>query len=125
MTPFMRGLMRQPPIVKAWVGLLVLVNGVASAFFPNTLEANVVLVTLGLSAVLMELLTWIQGFTRLLGLGHVLWLGLVPWLVTRVPLHAGGPVALWLVAIITVNSVSLVFDVRDVVLYIRGDREAS
>ena len=57
MTPFMRGLMRQPPMVKAWVGLLVLVNGVAALFFLPPLEANVVLVTLGLSGVMMELLT--------------------------------------------------------------------
>ena len=125
MTPFMRGLMRQPPIVKAWVGLLVLVNVVAALFFLPPLEANVVLVTLGLGGVMMELLTWKQGFTRLLGLGHVLWLGLVPWLVTRMSLHEGGPVALWLAAVIAVNSLSLVFDVRDVVIYARGDREAS
>ncbi len=65
MTPFMRGLTRQPPMVKAWVGLLVLVNVVASLFFLPPLEANVVLVTLGLSGVMMELLTWKQGFTRL------------------------------------------------------------
>ena len=125
MTPFLRGLMRQPPMVKAWVGLLVLVNVGASLLLLPPLEANVVLVTLGLGGVLMELLTWKQGFTRLLGLGHVLWLGLVPWLVTRMPLHEGGPVALGLAAIIAVNSLSLVLDVRDVVLYARGDREAS
>lgn len=125
MTLVMRGIMRQPPMVKAWVALLVLVNGVASLFFLSTPEANVVLVTLGLGGVMMELLAWKQGFTRLLGLGHVLWLGLVPWLVTRMSLHEGGPVVLWLAAVIAVNSLSLVLDVRDVVLYARGDREAS
>ena len=125
MTIVMRGIMRQPPMVKAWVGLLVLVNVGASLFFLPPLEANVVLVTFGLGGVIMELLAWKQGFTRLLGLGHVVWLGLVPWLVTRMPLHEGGPVALWLAAIIAVNSLSLVLDVRDVVLYARGDREAS
>jgi hypothetical protein len=125
MTPFMRGLMRQPPIVVAWVGLLVLANGVASAFFWHTLEANVILVTFGLGGVLMEVLTWRQGFTRLLGLGHVLWLGLVPWLVTRVSLHEERAVVLWLTAVIVLNSMSLVLDVRDVVLYVQGDREPS
>ena len=124
MTVVMRGIMRQPPLVQAWVGLLVLVNIVASLFLPP-LEANVVLVTLMLGGVIMEVLAWRQGFTRLLGLGHVLWLGLVPWLVTRLPLHDEGPVVLWLAAVITVNSLSLVLDVRDVVLYARGDREAS
>jgi len=74
MTPFMRGLMRQPPAVMAWVGMLVLVNGVLALFFLHTLEAKVVLATLALGGVLMELLTWRQGFTRLLGLGHILWL---------------------------------------------------
>jgi len=93
--------------------------------FHDTLEANVVLVTLGASGVIMELLTWRFGFTRLLGLGHVLWLGLVPWLATRVSLHESGPVVYWLVAVIALNSLSLVFDVRDVVLYLRGDRQES
>ena len=125
MTPVMRGLMRQPPIVVAWVGLLVLANGVASAFFWHTLEANVILVTFGLGGVLMEVLAWRQGFTRLLGLGHVLWLGLVPWLVTRVSLHEERAVVLWLTAVIVLNSMSLVLDVRDVVLYVQGDRAPS
>jgi len=40
MTPFMRGLMRQPPAVIAWVSMLVLANGVLSLFFYDTLEAN-------------------------------------------------------------------------------------
>lgn len=125
MTPFMRGLMRQPPLVMAWVGMLVLVNGVLALFFLNTLEAKVVLVALAIGGVIMELLTWRHGFTRLLGLGHVLWLGLVPWLATRVSLHESGPVVYWLVAVIAFNSLSLVFDVRDVVLYLRGARQES
>lgn len=125
MTPFMRGLMRQPPLVMAWVGILVLVNGALSLFFLDTLEAKVVLITLAMGGVIMELLTWRLGFTRLLGLGHVLWLGLVPWLVTRVSLHESGPVVYWLVAVIALNSLSLVLDVRDVVLYLRGAREES
>ena len=125
MTLVMRGIMRQPPMVKAWVGLLVLVNVGASLFFLPPLEANVVLVTFGLGGVLMEVLAWRQGFTRLLGLGHVLWLGLVPWLVTRVPLHEERAVVLWLTAVIVLNSMSLVLDVRDVVLYVQGDREPS
>ncbi len=125
MTPFMRGLMRQPPLVMAWVGILVLVNGGLSLFFLDALEAKVVLITLALGGVIMELLTWRLGFTRLLGLGHVLWLGLVPWLATRVSLHESGPVVYWLVAVIALNSLSLVFDVRDVVVYLRGDRQES
>ncbi len=125
MTPFMRGLMRQPPVVVAWVGLLLLANGVASVFFWHTLEAKIILLTLATGGVLMELLTWWKGFTRLLGLGHVLWLALVPWLVTRLPLHEQQTVVLWLTAVIVLNSLSLVLDVRDVVLYARGDRQPS
>ena len=94
-------------------------------FFLHTLEARVVLVTLMLGGVLMEFLTWQQGFTRLLGLGHILWFALVPWLVTRVGLHESGPVVFWLVAVIAFNSLSLVIDVRDVVRYAGGEREES
>jgi len=115
--------MRQPPVVLAWVGLLVLANGIAPLFFWQTLEAKVVLVTLMTGGVLMELLTWRLGFTRLLGLGHVLWLALVPWLVTRVGLHEAGPVVFWLAAVLVLDSLSLVLDVRDVVRYAGGERE--
>lgn len=125
MTPFMRGLMRQPPAVMAWVGMLVLTNGVLALFFLHTLEAKVVLVTLALGGVLMELLTWRLGFTRLLGLGHILWFGLVPWLVTRIALHESGPMVFWLAAVIVINSLSLVLDVRDVFRYVGGEREES
>ena len=125
MTPFMRGLMRQPSSVMAWVGMLVLVNGIVPLFLLNTLEAKVVLLTLALGGVVMELLTWQQGFTRLLGLGHVLWLGLVPWLLTRLTLHEGEPIVFWLVAVIVLNALSLVLDIRDVVRYVGGDRAES
>lgn len=123
MTPFMRGLLRQRPAVIAWVGVLVLVNGVAPLFFLQTLEAKVVLATLAAGGVLMELLTWWQGFTRLLGFGHVLWLGLVPWLLTRLGQYEAGPVFSWLVAVVVFNALSLVLDARDVALYLGGARE--
>jgi hypothetical protein len=122
LSPFSRGLLRQSPAVLGWVGILVIVNGIVPLFFLSTLEGRVVLITLMVGGVLMEVLTWAQGFTRLLGLGHVLWLGLVPWLWLRLEQHASGTFTIWLGAVIVCNVISLAFDVRDVALYLGGDR---
>ena len=119
------GRMRHRTEGRAGLGMLVLTNGVLALFCVHTSEAKVVLVTLALGGVLMELLTWRLGFTRLLGLGHILWFGLVPWLVTRIALHESGPMVFWLAAVIVINSLSLVLDVRDVFRYVGGAREES
>ena len=60
---------------------------------------------------------------RLLGIGHVYWVPLVVWLGLRVgDLTPGEPFTLWVMAVIALNSVSLLIDVRDVTRYISGER---
>ena len=64
------------------------------------------------------------GFVRLLGLGHIFWIPLVIWLGARIPeLNLSTPFGIWLVGVLVANIISLVIDIRDVGLYLRGDRE--
>ena len=72
------------------------------------------------------LMVWItkgSGFTRLIGLGHVLWIPLViyVWSLLGTP-EDGGLYGYWLRGLITINTVSLVVDAIDVARYLRGDR---
>ncbi len=75
------------------------------------------------SFLLMALITARTGFTRLLGLGHVLWVPLVAFLVLRLDAApATGAYGLWLRAVVALNLVSLAFDAVDVVRYACGQR---
>jgi hypothetical protein len=69
---FFKGVMKMPVHWRLWVMLLVLANFVAPLFYIGRLEAQVVFVVFLPTAILMTALTAYAGFTRLLGLGHIL-----------------------------------------------------
>ena len=121
---FNKGVMKMPIAWQLWLMLLVAANVVAPLFFLHHLEAQVVLGTFLAGAMLMTWLTGRFGFTRILGLGHVLWVPLLAFLLARVG-HIPGNDAygIWIWSLIVLNSVSLVIDAVDVFRYIAGDRE--
>ncbi len=123
MLDFFKAMLQMPRLWIAWVGLLMAVNMVAPIFFLATLEGKVVLGTMMASAVLMMFIFAHKGFVRLLGLGHILWIPLIVWLLGRTNLEA--PATLfeqWVLAVIAVNGLSLVIDAVDVFRYLRGER---
>jgi len=120
---FNRGILSMPLHWQLWLGLLVGANGVAPLFFFGHVEARVVLVTLVASMVLMTYLTSRYGFTRILGLGHVLWIPLFGFLFTRLgDIPAVDTFGIWIRTLIVLNGISLVIDTIDVVRYFTGDR---
>ena len=63
------------------------------------------------------------GFTRILGLGHILWIPLVGYLVLRLAHHPPtDPFGIWLRVVVVTDAISLVFDITDVIRYVKGDR---
>ena len=121
---FNRGLMRSPIPVRVWLVLLMSVNLVVPLFFLDRLEAQMVVIAFFASAVLMTTLTGLYGFSRLLGLGHILWVPLLLFLWMRLGQNpADSFFGLWLRAVMVLNTISLVIDVIDVLRYIAGDRE--
>lgn len=120
---FMMGMWRLPIAVRIWLGWLALVNGVAPLFFLDLVEAQVVLaIALG-NVALMGVLTAQAGFTRLLGLGHVLWIPLLGYVWLRLGHHpAGDPVGIWLRLLLLLNGISVILDAIDVLRFVRGDR---
>ena len=85
-------------------------------------EAQVVLAAFFASFALMVALTAYSGFSRLLGLGHVLWLPLLYFLWTRLDMNpADSPFGLWMRTLMALNAVSLVIDTVEVGRYLAGD----
>jgi hypothetical protein len=124
MREFVRGMMRLPRRVQLWLVLLGALNMVGPLLFLDHWEARVVLGTFVLAFVLMSVLTRVFGFTRLLGLGHVVWLLLLPYLALQLDqIPVDEAIGLWVRGVMLANTVSLGFDVVDVVRYARGERE--
>lgn len=123
MFDFFKAMLLMPKPWVAWVGLLMAVNMVAPLFFMATLEAKVVFATMMASAALMMVIFAQKGFVRLLGLAHILWIPLIFWLWGRV--NPGAPATgfdQWILAVITLNGLSLMIDAVDVSRYFRGER---
>lgn len=104
--------------------LLIIANVVVPVFFLHHLESQVVVATILASMILMTILTGLSGFTRLLGLGHVLWVPLLYFLWTRVDqIPAVDFFGIWIRVLMALNAASLAIDTVDVVRFVAGDRD--
>lgn len=115
---FFSDLLRQPAWIPAWVGFLAIIN-LASVLFWSEPLARLVLATFMISAFLMMALYARFGFDKILGLGHILWIGLLPYLLIRLP-DAPAGFRSYLIVLALAIAVSLVFDVVDVWKYLAG-----
>jgi hypothetical protein len=124
MMGFTRGMMSLPMPWPIWLAILMAANFVGSIYFFETLEAKVVLAVFMAGAMFMMAIFAAKGFVRLLGIGHILWVPMVPWLWTRLD-QAGPDSALgyWIMSVMIINSLSLIIDAVDVVRYLKGERE--
>ena len=121
---FNRGVLKSPVGVQLWLIVLMAFNLLVPLFYLSTREAQIVIITFLLSAMLMVVLTGVSGFSRLLGLGHILWLPLIIFLITRLnQIPANDFFGFWIRALIVLNALSLILDTIDVVRYVAGDRE--
>ena len=120
---FNQGLLRYPLGVKVWMLVLIVANLLVPLFFLPRIAAVVVIATFFAGFGLMVWISKVSGFTRLIGLGHVLWIPLViyAWSLLGTP-EDSGLYGYWLRALIAVNTLSLVVDAIDLVRYLRGDR---
>ena len=120
---FMRTMFVNGPGLGTWITALLALNLVFPIVYITTLEGQVVLLAAIAGAMTQMALFAKKGFVRLLGVGHVVWVPLVPWLWSR--LDAVPPESFfgwWILALVVLNSLSLVIDVIDVTRYVAGDR---
>ena len=123
---FFRAMFSLPMPWPVFIALLMAVNMVGPLFFLDTLEGKVVLGSIMLGATVMTELFRRKGFVRLLGIGHLPWVAMVPWLWIRLgEAPPGSAFAVWLTSVIVLNSISLAIDFVDVARYLRGERELS
>ena len=121
---FNKGMLSMPLYVRIWLLVLVTANMVVPLFFIGSFEGRLVVGTMLVSMMLMTVLTAWTGFTRLLGLGHILWIPLLYILWTRLgQIPADDFIGIWIRTLMALNAISLVLDTIDVVRYIAGDRE--
>ena len=120
---FNRCVFRMPFPARIWMMALMAINMIGPLFFLQHLQGQVVLGVFVISAGFMMFLYASKGFTRILGVGHLPWLGLIPWLWSRHDLIQPDEwLSRWIIAVIVMNGLSLVIDAIDVVRYVRGDR---
>ncbi len=121
---FNKGVLRMSWPVKIWLLLLVAANAVVPLFFLQRIEAQAVFAAMMIGATLMSLLTARFGFTRILGLGHILWIPLVGWLAFRLGQNpADDAFGMWIRGVMLLNTVSLVIDGVDVFRDAAGERK--
>ena len=105
-------LMQQPLWVSLWVFVLMIVNMASIAFWHESV-AQLILTTFLVNAMLMMALYARYGFTKILGLGHIPWMPLLGYVVTRIPIAQGTFKSYLLVLSVSI-AISLVFDTIDV-----------
>jgi len=105
-------LIQQPIWVSIWLLFLMIVNFASVAFW-NELLAKVILITFILSAIFMMGLYSRFGFEKILGLGHILWIPLLVYVLIETP-AAEGAFKSYLIILLISITISLVFDIIDV-----------
>ena len=109
--------------LATWIAALLSVNMLVPLAFITTLEGQLVLAAAIAGALIQMVIFASKGFVRLLGVGHIFWIPLIPWLWTRMD---GFPptdlLGLWIGAVVILDGISLIIDVADVARYLAGDR---
>jgi len=108
---------------RVWFWVLLIVNILGPVVFVTRLEAALTLAAYLVASVIIVMMHRRLGWVRILGLGHVLWLALLPWLIHRyLTTDPGGLFGAWMLSVIVVDIVCLLMDLGDIVRYLRGDR---
>ncbi len=108
-------LMQQPVWIPIWLLFLMIAN-VSSLMFWSEPIAKVIFFTFMLSALLMMALYSKYGFEKILGMGHILWIPLLAYVLIEIPATEGA-FKIYLVILLISLTISLVFDIIDVWRY--------
>ena len=115
-------LFRFRTLPRVWAILLVAVN-LGALFFIDTIYGQVALGTVTFAVLVMIAIHMRCGFVRLLGIGHILWIPMLLWMIVKFPSNSERTgLATWVGCLIVCNAISLVVDTIDVWRYWRGDR---
>ncbi len=114
--------LRFRPIPRIWNVWLVGVN-LLCLYFIGHVEAQVVLGTTLVAVTAQAIIYGRIGFTRVLGVAHLLWLPMFAWMATRAADIATHPdLQTWIIVLAITNAVSFVIDITDVTRFAMGER---
>ena len=114
--------LRFRPVPRIWCVWLVAVNA-ACLYFITNVEAQVVLAVTAFAVVVQALIYQRNGFIRILGSVHVMWIPMFAWMATRAEVISQDPqLQTWLMLLFATNLVSFIVDLIDSTRYISGER---
>ncbi|MEZ5832483.1 MAG: hypothetical protein R3D05_15025 [Dongiaceae bacterium] len=114
--------LRFRPVPRLWCAWLVGVN-LACLLFIAHIEAQVVLAVTLIAVVGQTLIYGRNGFTRILGTTHILWVPMFSWMATRIGTIMDEPrFAGWLAVLFATNLISMIVDTTDAIRFLRGER---
>jgi len=108
-------LMQQPVWIPIWVFYLMVINMVSVGFWDEPL-AKLIFITFMISAMLMMGLYSRFGFEKILGLGHIVWVPLLVYVLMQLP-AVEASFKSYLVVLSVSIAISLAFDIIDVWKY--------
>ena len=118
-----RAILHMPKPWATWNVALILVNLAGGLYYFGSLEGKLVVAAFVAAVIVMEAIYKAKGFVRLLGLGHIFWVPLIPWLALRLDwVRLDSAFTLWVATLVVMNTFSLIIDAITVVQYARGDR---
>jgi len=114
---------RESRAVYFWGAALNVTQLVGGLVFITSLEGQLVLVTLVVTLIVAGQIHKRARFSRLIGLCHLPWLALLPWLVYRL-LTVDSSIALraWGYYVAATIAISLMFDAIDIYRYTKGQK---
>lgn len=114
---FFKDLLKQPVYEVIWVIYMMAINLFAIHFWDELL-AKIIVIVFMVSSMLMMGFYSKFGFTKILGLGHILWLPLAVYIAVLLP-GAESLFFIYLMVLLATISISLVIDIYDVWSYFR------
>lgn len=112
--------------VYIWGGLLNISQLIGGVIFITKVEGQLVLATLIITLVIAGQMHKKNPFSTLIGLCHLPWLLLLPWLLYRlVTVDHTIQLEVWGYYVVAVIAISLVFDAFDVYRYTKGQKTFS
>jgi len=121
-----RDIRSQSLAIYAWGGLLNIPQLVGGLIFISTIEGQVILATIIATLVVAGQIHKRRPVSRLIGICHLPWLVMLPWLVYRLQIFEhSAPLKIWAYYVAATIFISLIFDFLDVYRYARGEKTFS
>lgn len=124
MKDFMTGVRSLAIGWQVWLLSLMTVNFFIPVYFYRYPEAQLTIAVFFAGGIIGIVLVKVQGFTRLLGLMHILWIPLIIYMAGKLDVYAASqPIGLWIRGLLVLNGISIFIDCVDVMRYVYGERK--